>query len=127
MSMIMDINAALDAFDALSQRTRLEALRLLVRAGQSGVPAGDVARALDVPHNTMSSHFAVLSAAGLATSERQGRTILYRARYDALRDLIDFLVRDCCQGVIDAGGKGGVQESCMIPQPIHPCKQGDCT
>jgi DNA-binding transcriptional ArsR family regulator len=126
MSTVMDINAALDAFDALSQRTRLEALRLLVRAGQGGIPAGDVARALDVPHNTMSSHFAVLSAAGLATSERQGRTILYRARYDALRDLIDFLVRDCCQGVLEMGGETDAQKGCSAVQSIGSCGEGDC-
>lgn len=124
MSKPMDINAALDAFDALSQRTRLEALRLLVRAGESGLPAGDVARALDVPHNTMSAHLSVLSAAGLATSERQGRTILYRARYEALSALIDFLIRDCCQGVPGLGA-APAEKDCLAAEAAL-CVKGDC-
>lgn len=95
----MNADEALDAFGALSQKTRLDALRLLVRAGEAGVAAGDLARTLDVPHNTLSAHLAVLFAADLVASERRGRTILYRARYDSLRDLIAFLTRDCCAGL----------------------------
>lgn len=125
MSKPMDMNAALDAFDALSQRTRLETLRLLVRAGAGGIAAGDIARALDVPHNTMSAHLAVLSAAGLADSERQGRSIVYRARYEALRDLIDFLVRDCCQGVPGLGA-AAASEDCPAADKAALCVTGDC-
>ncbi|MBY0423527.1 MAG: ArsR family transcriptional regulator [Parvularculaceae bacterium] len=113
----MNADAALDAFDALSQRTRLETLRLLVRAGEAGLAAGDVARALAVPHNTMSSHLATLTAAGLARSERRGRTILYRARYDTLRDLIQFLMHDCC---------AGVPEICDAPDAAVACLKGEC-
>jgi DNA-binding transcriptional ArsR family regulator len=101
MSMIMDISDALDAFDALSQRTRLETLKLLVRAGPGGVSAGDLARAMSVPHNTMSAHLSILAAAGLAASERRGRSIIYFAQYPVLRDLIGFLLTDCCQGVAE--------------------------
>jgi DNA-binding transcriptional ArsR family regulator len=114
----MDISTALDAFDAISQRTRLETLQLLVRSGANGMPAGDIARALNVPHNTMSAHLAVLYAAGLASSEREGRVIRYRARYDTLRDLIAFLMRDCCQGAPEIVGE--------LPALISSCKQGEC-
>ena len=114
----MDISAALDAFDALSQRTRLETLRLLVSAGETGLPAGDIAKAMGVPHNTMSAHLAVLYAAGLASSEREGRVIRYRARYDALRGLIEFLMRDCCQGALEIVGD--------LPRTTIDCMKGDC-
>lgn len=97
----MELDTALSAFDALSQNTRLEALRFLVRAGPFGAPAGDIARALKVPNNTMSSHLTVLSHAGLVASERQGRSILYRVRFDTMRDLIGFLMTDCCQGALE--------------------------
>jgi DNA-binding transcriptional ArsR family regulator len=105
MSAFMDISNALAAFDALSQRTRLDTVRLLVRAGPQGVPAGDLAKALNVPHNTMSAHLSILTAAGLAASERRGRSILYFAHYPVLRDLIDFLLTDCCQGVPEIIGE----------------------
>lgn len=115
----MDISAALDVFDALSQRTRLETLRLLVRAGDVGLPAGDIAKAMGVPHNTMSAHLAVLYAARLASSQREGRVIRYRARYDTLRDLIGFLMRDCCQGVPEIVGD--------LPALVSVCRKEDCT
>jgi ArsR family transcriptional regulator, arsenate/arsenite/antimonite-responsive transcriptional repressor len=100
----METPSALDAFSALSQRTRLDTLRLLVIAGEAGLPAGDIARQLNVPHNTMSAHLNVLAGACLVSSEREGRVIRYRARYDTLRGLIDFLMRDCCQGAPEIVG-----------------------
>lgn len=114
----MDTDAALDAFGAIAQRTRLDALRLLVRAGEPGMAAGEISRALDVPHNTMSAHLSVLFTAGLVTSERLGRTILYRARYDALRDLIAFLMRDCCAGTPDI-----LRD---VPRLAAACLKGEC-
>ncbi len=100
----MDISEALAAFDALSQRTRLETLRLLVRAGDGGLAAGDIARSLGVPHNTMSAHLTVLHAAGLVSSERRSRSVIYRTRYEALRGLLDYLMTDCCQGRLETFG-----------------------
>jgi len=97
----MDETAAIDAFAALSQDTRLAALRLLVTAGPAGLPAGDVARALAVPHNTLSTHLAVLTRAGLVQSRRESRSVIYRADFTGLRSLIDFLLRDCCRGAPD--------------------------
>ena len=94
----MDMEAATAALAALAQPTRLETFRLLVRHEPVGLPAGKVARVLDIPQNTMSSHLAVLARAGLVEHERQGRSIVYRAGLDRLRELMLFLVKDCCNG-----------------------------
>ncbi|AZV37563.1 MULTISPECIES: ArsR/SmtB family transcription factor [Komagataeibacter] len=94
----MDTESALAALSALSQSTRLDIFRLLVRHEPDGLPAGDVARCLDVPQNTISTHLAILTRAGLLTSQRQSRLIVYRASLDRLQDLMLFLVRDCCAG-----------------------------
>ncbi|MGE7468128.1 ArsR/SmtB family transcription factor [Bosea sp. NPDC003192] len=86
------------ALAALAQSTRLDVFRLLVTAEPDGLPAGEVARRLDVPHNTMSSHLAILSRAGLVRSERFSRSIVYRADLDELRSVVAFLLKDCCGG-----------------------------
>ena len=87
-----------DALAALAQPTRLEAFRELVRSEPHGLPAGEVARRLSVPQNTMSSHLAVLSRAGLVAAERQSRSIIYRAELASVRNLVLYLLRDCCAG-----------------------------
>jgi len=94
----MDINAATRSLGALAQETRLETFRLLVRTGTAGMAAGDIARSLSIPHNTMSSHLAILANAGLVDSRREGRSIIYRINFDGTRALLSFLVEDCCQG-----------------------------
>ncbi|OYX10898.1 MAG: protein tyrosine phosphatase, partial [Rhizobiales bacterium 32-66-8] len=82
---------AVGMFDALAQPTRLDAFRLLLRYAPFGLPAGDIARLLAVPHNTMSSHLAHLERAGLAASRREGRTIIYSARSGPAATLLDLL------------------------------------
>lgn len=94
----MDMIKATDAFSALSQISRMEAFRLLVKTGEEGVMAGDIARALDIRQNTMSANLAVLLHAGLVRRERQGRTIRYFADFDAMRGLLGFMLEDCCGG-----------------------------
>lgn len=94
----MDESNAIDCFSALAQDTRLAAFRLLVRHEPTGLPAGDVARLLDVPHNTLSSHLAVLARAGLVMAERQSRSIIYRANLARVQDTVAFLISDCCAG-----------------------------
>ena len=94
----MDNEHAILAFAALAQGTRLDAFKLLVRHEPSGLPAGEVARELAVPHNTLSAHLAILTRAGLIKAERQSRSIIYRASLAALREMTLFLVKDCCQG-----------------------------
>ncbi len=92
----MDNESALVALAALAQNTRLDTFRLLVSHEPHGLPAGDVATALDVPQNTMSTHLARLTRAGLTRAERDGRSIIYRADLAGLRSLTLFLVKDCC-------------------------------
>ncbi|WP_417770487.1 ArsR/SmtB family transcription factor [Stappia sp.] len=97
----MDKITALEAFAALSQETRLDVLRLLIRAGGEGMLAGDIAVALDVRQNTMSTNLAVLHRSGLVRNERQGRAVRYFADMAGLRSLLSFLMEDCCGGAPD--------------------------
>ena len=94
----MESIIAIPALAALAQTTRLEVFRLLVRREPEGVPAGELARLMDVPQNTMSAHLAVLSRAGLVRGERNARSIIYRADLPRLREVILFLLKDCCDG-----------------------------
>lgn len=94
----MDNDSAIGALGALAQSTRLDAFRLLVRNEPDGMAAGEIARQLDVPQNTMSVHLATLARAGLIRSERRSRVINYRADLDQLKTLTLFLVKDCCGG-----------------------------
>jgi DNA-binding transcriptional ArsR family regulator len=94
----MDLLAAVEAMNALGQETRMRAFRLLVEAGKEGVPAGEIARRLDVPHNTMSTHLGQLTRAGLIRSRRESRSIIYMADLAGTRALLAFLVQDCCRG-----------------------------
>lgn len=94
----MEPSTAIAALAALAQDTRLDAYQLLVRHEPDGLPAGEVARLLDVPQNTMSAHLATLFRAGLVRSERHSRLIIYRAELDRLRELTLYLVKDCCGG-----------------------------
>ncbi len=94
----MDDQAAISALSALAQPTRLEVFRWLVAAHPTGLPAGEIARLLDVPHNTLSAHLAVLARADLISAHRAGRTIRYRAELDGVRALVAFLTGDCCAG-----------------------------
>ena len=94
----MESDDVILALAALAQSTRLDVFRLLVKHEPDGLAAGDIARALAVPQNTMSAHLAILARAGLVTSERQSRSIVYRANLTAFRDLTAFMVEDCCGG-----------------------------
>lgn len=92
----MDISTALTIFDTLSQETRLLAFRLLVTAGPNGLPAGTLSERLGVPHNTMSFHLSHLANAGIISSRKEGRSVIYSPNFEAMRDLIGFLAKDCC-------------------------------
>ena len=94
----MDKSEVIDAFGALAQPTRLDAFRLLVMHEPDGLPVGEIARGLDVPHNTLSTHLAILARAGLVKSERRSRLVVYRADLDAVQGLASFLLKDCCAG-----------------------------
>ncbi|MBT9291031.1 ArsR/SmtB family transcription factor [Prosthecodimorpha staleyi] len=94
----MDQEQTILALAALAQPTRLDTFRMLVASAPAPIPAGELARRLAVPHNTMSAHLAVLARAGLVTAERRSRSILYRAEIPQLRAALGFLLDDCCGG-----------------------------
>jgi DNA-binding transcriptional ArsR family regulator len=89
---------AVAALAALAQNNRLAVYRLLVQAGPEGLPAGSVANALGLAPNTLTFHFDRLRQAGLVTVRREGRSMIYAARYDAMNALIAFLTESCCSG-----------------------------
>lgn len=117
----MDIKEAIIAFDTLSQETRLKAFRLLVKAGQDGVAAGVLSEALNVPHNTLSFHLTHLSNAGLVSSKKTGRSIIYAARFDAMNALIGFMVKDCCSAE-QASIREDKTTGCSIIELSHCCE-----
>jgi DNA-binding transcriptional ArsR family regulator len=94
----MESELAIEALSALAHPGRLAVFRLLVRAGGDGAPAGEIARALDTPANSMSTQLAILSRAGLIRSRRASRSIIYTAEYSQITALLGFLMEDCCQG-----------------------------
>ena len=122
----MKTNEAIDALSAIAQDTRLETFRLLVKHEPGGLLAGEIARLLDVPHNTLSSHLATLARAGLVTAERRSRTMVYRVKLGTVRNLVMFLLKDCCNGqpelcspLIDE-----IAKACS-PQDVCGCLQGE--
>lgn len=108
----MEEHQALIAFGALSQETRLRLLKLLVVAGREGVAAGTLAETLEVSPSNISFHLKELERAGLITSRRDSRSIIYGASYEALGALVRFLMDDCCSGH---------PEICGVAPPAQPC------
>ena len=94
----MESEQAILALGALAQDTRLDVFRRLVQHEPDGVAAGELARLVAVPQNTMSSHLAILARAGLVTAERKSRSIIYRANLAAFQEVALFLLQDCCGG-----------------------------
>ena len=94
----MDKADVLAALAALAQEHRLEVYRLLVQAGAQGMAAGEAASRVGIPPNTLSFHLDRLRHAGLVTFERQGRSLIYAARYDTMNAVIDYLTENCCGG-----------------------------
>jgi len=94
----METNSAVTALSALAHEGRLAVFRLLVQAGPEGVAAGEIARRTGALPNTLSANLAILTNAGLATSRREGRSIIYAAGFGPMRELLAFLMEDCCQG-----------------------------
>ncbi len=97
----MESESVILALAALAQQTRLDVFRLLVKHEPEGMPAGEVARLLAVPQNTMSSHLGILARAKLVRTERQSRSIIYRANLEAVQRLVTFLLNDCCGGATE--------------------------
>ena len=106
----METSDAVAALAALAQDNRLEIYRLLVQAGPDGMAAGGVAEELDLAPNTLTFHFDRLRVAGLVTVRREGRSMIYAARFETMSALLGFLTENCC---------GGAPEKCA---PMPTCK-----
>lgn len=94
----METTTAVRRLSALAQDSRLSVFRLLVKAGTTGLAAGEIAKSLDIPANTLSAQLNILSSAELITSRREGRSIIYSAAFEVMGELMVYLVEDCCQG-----------------------------
>ena len=94
----MDTDTALSALSALAHPTRLQAFRLLIQHEPEGLSTGELVDASRLTQSTFSTHLAILAKAGLVKSEKRGRQFIQRAEIDALKDLMLFLAKDCCQG-----------------------------
>ncbi len=101
---------AVAALAALAQDSRLDVFRLLVQAGPEGMPAGEIATSLKLAPNTLTFHFDRLRGAGLVTVRRDGRSMIYAARFDTMNGLLGFLTENCCRGA---------PEGCA---PVATCK-----
>jgi DNA-binding transcriptional ArsR family regulator len=92
----MESGEVVPVLAALAQETRLEVFRLLVQAGPNGVAAGEIAREIGIPAQTLSFHLRAMSHAGLVAARREGRSLYYSANFEALNDVIAFLTENCC-------------------------------
>ena len=97
----MEKSDAAAALAALAKDNRLDVFRLLVQAGRDGMPAGQVAEALDLAPNTLTFHFDRLRLAGLVTVRREGRSMIYAARYETMNALLAYLTENCCRGAAE--------------------------
>ncbi len=98
----MEKSDAVPALAALAQDNRLDVFRLLVQAGPDGMAAGAVAATLDLAPNTLTFHFDRLRMAGLVDVRRDGRSMIYTARFDTMNALLAYLTENCCKGAPDA-------------------------
>jgi ArsR family transcriptional regulator, arsenate/arsenite/antimonite-responsive transcriptional repressor len=89
---------AIAALAALANESRLDVFRMLVQSGPDGMPAGEIGARLRVPSPTLSFHLNHLKHAGLVTSKRDSRSIIYSADYKAMNDLLSYLTENCCRG-----------------------------
>src|SRR5262245_35057578 len=109
----MEKTLALAALAALAQENRLDVFRLLIEAGPAGLPAGEIAERLDLAPNTLTFHFDRLRVAGLITVRREGRSMIYSARFETMNALLEFLTDNCC---------GGAPDKCLPSRRCKPAK-----
>jgi ArsR family transcriptional regulator len=126
----MEISKAVRALESLANPSRLRIFRLLVAAGEEGVPAGAIASELAIPSATLSFHLSQLANSELVDSRRAGRSIIYSLRVDGIRDLLDFLLEDCCQGrpeFCSGIAKGRKKSDCngkaCHQKPVRPARR----
>ena len=111
----MEISNAVGALGALAQESRLRIFRLLIQRGPEGMAAGDIARKLKLPPNTLSFHVAILARAGLVAARKEGRSVVYSLDLGGTRALLGFLVDDCCRGQPELCG------ALMRSARLQPC------
>lgn len=109
----MEKTNAVAALAALAQDNRLDVFRLLVESGPDGMPAGEIADALDLAPNTLTFHFDRLRMAGLVTVRREGRSMIYAAQFETMNALLSYLTDNCC---------GGAPEKCAPLRHCEPVK-----
>jgi ArsR family transcriptional regulator, arsenate/arsenite/antimonite-responsive transcriptional repressor len=117
----MEKTAAIGALGALAQETRLEIFRLLVQKGFDGMPAGEIGERLNLPSPTLSFHLNQLRFAGLVTSRRQSRSIIYSANFEAMNGLVAYLTENCCGGRPELCAPAAASEcapSCVPAQSV---------
>ena len=107
---------AIAGLAALAQENRLDTFRLLVQAGPEGMPAGEVATRLGISPNNLTFHFDKLREAGLVTVRREGRSMIYAARYDAMNALVGYLTENCCGGIVSCAPAS----SCTPTKKVAP-------
>ena len=112
----MDERQALASFGALSQKTRLQIVRMLVVAGPDGLSAGAVAEKLEVSPSNLSFHLKELDRAGLIAQKRASRSIIYTADYEGLASLVRFLMEDCCAGHPEICAPAADAAACCPPE-----------
>ena len=115
----MDEALAVTALGALAQETRLRIFRLLVEAGPSGIAAGAISEALDVPPPTLSFHLAQMKHAGLVESRRDSRSLIYAADFTRMNALLGYLTENCCRGNTDACAPAACD-----PLPVPSVRKG---
>jgi ArsR family transcriptional regulator len=123
----MKKSIVIGALGALAQETRLEIFRLLVQKGPEGLPAGEIGTRLGQPSPTMSFHLNQLRFAGLITSRRESRSIIYSANFKAMNDLLDYLTEKCCGGrpvLCSPTALSGCSSECALPQTVKTKKSG---
>lgn len=108
-----DSKLIIEQMAALGQETRFRVFRFLMAAGPEGIPAGELASALDIRPNTLSTHLGILARCDLVRSRREGRTLFYSANIEGVQELLKGIVADCCNGHPEVCGVlDGVQSSC---------------
>ena len=107
--------SAIETLTALAQPTRLTVFRRLIKVYPDQIIAGEIARACKVPHNTMSTHLALLARAGLITARREGRMMYYTANLEGFQSLMKFLMQDCCGGRAEICAPLLAELSCCLP------------
>ena len=114
----MKSKQAVSALSALAHEGRLSAFRLLVKAGPKGLAAGDLAQRLKTPPSSLSTNLMLLGHAELVSSRRDGRSVIYTANFDAMGDLLGFLIEDCCNG--------SPQVCVPLAEMLESCSSGKC-